>query len=417
MNNFQKIKQIESEIASIGGIFISAINESVFIKNPYDSSVWEVPYSESDGHIIFDGTKATCTTKGVSKSDKFTRETNKLKRALENVLISEDYQQAIGDLKKIITNLPFVEEAGQMPAGNPIVAQKCETCKGALTPTVPPTKDANGKPVLTCKKCEPAKSPAANPEVAQGVAKVNEQYDAIIAAARLFHDKDVNKTAVAYNALQTLLNEAYEYDTAFVNVAKKYNKFVENLIAVIGEKETAAIIEAYDWTNADIGSAAAKAVAVAKTKGITVNAVDAVKAFTAGYSEDINPVQTSPFIYNLQHDDTELNKFLQFRTGAFSIEAVKAISEELTRAFANRTLTSEELEKLGAYRSIVEYMLQTKQINDKVLMAVIEDFNKTFIKTDDEYNASPLGFRSRPEQLTGFIQGYAIRGVEQPEAK
>ena len=72
---------------------------------------------------------------------------------------------------------------------------------------------------------------------------------------------------------------------------------------------------------------------------------------------------------------------------------------------------AEELEKLGAYRSIVEYMLQTKQINDKVLMAVIEDFNKTFIKTDDEYNASPLGFRSRPEQLTGFIQGYMVRST------
>ena len=38
---------------------------------------------------------------------------------------------------------------------------------------------------------------------------------------------------------------------------------------------------------------------------------------------------------------------------------------------------------------------------------MIEDFNKTFIKTDDDYQHNQLGFRNRDEQYQGWIKGWA----------
>lgn len=434
MKGFEKVTAISREAQRVGAKFISlADDNTAILSNPKDGAIWEVPYGESEGAIMFNGAEAKKVRNAEpTKADEFNRNTMRLRRAIGSIFTGK-YDESIVKLKNIITKLPYVDDAPQV-GGNPNAQSAAVNQPPKAVPPQTPGKPGNQAPKVgdPCPNCNSkmiadgqggvkcgnpncgkaaGATPATNPGVAQGMNKQVQAAEEIMMSSSLFlADGSTNNFAVSSSTLKKAYSEANAEVKKFLVEAKKWNVFSEAVKKAVGEKAALAIFENMDFT-ADINQTAAKAITVAKVGGHNINAVEAVKVIIKAadglYSEEQTAAQAAPFVYNFSHADTSKPTYLKFRTGAFTYEAVKTISSELDKAMASKDLTAEELTQLGDYRVKVEYMLQSKQICDKVLEDVIKDFNKSFLKTDQDYDSSPLGWRNRQEQEQGWVKGYA----------
>lgn len=406
MKGYEKVNAISREARLVGAKFVSLADDGMAIlSNPADGSAWEVPYGESEGCVMFDGARATMVKRPArSKTDDFTKNVNRLRGAISGIF-SDDYKESIQRLRGVIATLPYTEanEAGEAEMcekhKKPLVDGKCQAC------------EAEDKRKATEKK-EPGDGTQG--KIKDAMDSVHEAAEEFGASAVLFYGQSINRSTVSMSAARKAARLVAEETERFSRFAKAYGAFRADVARSAGEA-TDAILEALNYSG-DIEASAARAIAVAKAKlGDKVNAVEAARAVAAAarkhlVSEEQSPKDAAPFTYNFGHADSSRPKYLKFRTGDFTYEDVKTVSLELAAAMGSKDLTAEELDRLGDYRVQVEYMLQSKQICDRVLASIIEDFNKTFIKTDDDYNSSPLGWRNRGEQFSGWAKGWARSG-------
>jgi len=410
MNAIKKVTAIKNTISELGADFISLVTESdVLIKNTKNKSVWQIPFTESDEGFTFDGTKAIRLQVGKEPVDSLKIHTNKLRKSINNIFVNENYDEMIVKLKSTIRTLPYVEaaEAGEkctVPMGDgkvkctgTIIAGKCSN--------VNCTSNEKNKPVIEKNELN---------AVTDGVKKMEEMFVDFSKATYLFDESgEINlNVAITPFTMGQRLDLVAESDN-FLRKIGQYKIIKSKIESVLEAPITKEIFKSLVWTE-NFDTALAKALTVAKTKHTSLNILEARKLFISTiesvYSEEADMSKAAPWVYNLttpNTDDKNKAPFLKFRTGAFTYESLKIISEELDKAFASKDLIPEDLDVLGNYRMIVEYMLQSKQINDHVLTTMIEEFNKRFVKTEEAYKDSPLGWRSRDEQLQGWIKGFA----------
>jgi len=397
MNALRRLENIKNSVSVMNGEFVSFINESdVVIKNKKDLSIWQIPFVESDNGFTFDGTKAVKLQGAKAKKDPIKSNALRLQKNLKDVIASNNYEEAIGFLKDTIRNLPYIEQTGTV--------ELCSKCNAKLEPdmickcqidTISEEDDKKESLIIECMKQmqETFREFSKTSFIFDESGKVNE-----IEKLRSFTSLDKKE----------LINETKN----FMNNVRSYKMFKQALSESITQEVADTFFESFSWENEEFGTATARALTKMKIKHKDLNVMEAlasikdtVKTF---YNEEPDVNRAAPWVYNLvTPNDKDRPGFLKFRTGAFTFEALKTMSAEISKALASKDLTVEELEKLGNYNVIVEYMIQTKQINDHVLTTLIEDFNKTFIKTDDDYQHNQLGFRNRDEQYQGWIKGWA----------
>ena len=429
MNAIKRIKNMQNIISELGGDFISLIEDNqVVIKDTNNNMIWQIPYSESEGLIAFDGTKAIKLQGSTrKKSDPIILNTKRLYNGINN-LFAEDNETAIDQLKSIIRSLPYIQEDEIQSGITPQQPAKVAPPVGS-DGTKCNEKGVNGEPctgTITAGRCsnpncatnatnQPVIKPGEVNAVGSGTQKMEELFKDFANASYLFTENgeiNPNATITAFTTISKaeLMSETNNY---LIQI-NKYKTIKNKINSLLEEKIVSEIFDSLVWTESDLDTALARALATTKVKYKELNILETrkiIKETLSSVFEEVDMSKAAPWTYNLTTPNAmdEKNKppFLKFRTGAFTYEAVKIMSQELDSALASKDLIPEELERLGNYRMIIEYMIQSKQINDHVLMAMIEEFNKMFVKSDDDYKDSPLGWRNRDEQMQGWTKGFA----------
>lgn len=410
MNAIKKVIAIKNTISELGGEFISLVNEnSVLVGSNKNATIWEIPYTESNEGFIFDGTKAEKVKQNKRPIDPVIVHTNRLRKGINNLFTDNNYDESIGVLKATIRTLPYVEEEDKI-ACQEVMADGKTKCTGTVVAGVCSNPNcpgrSNNKPVIEKNEVN---------AVTTGAEKMEEMFTDYSKATFLFGESgEINANgAITPFTIAAKSNLIAETDN-FLRKVSQYKNIKKQISEQLEAGVSNKIFNSLDWSeNFDV--ALAKALTVAKVSDPSLNILTTRKMFkdtvSIFYGEEVDMSKAAPWVYNLTTpnptDDKTKIPFLKFRTGAFTYESLKVISEELGKAFASKDLVAEELDKLANYRMIVEYMIQSKQINDHVLTAMVEDFNKTFVKSDSEYQDSPLGWRSRDEQLQGWVKGFA----------
>lgn len=419
MNAIKKINAIKGTLSELGGEFVSFIDDkNVIIKNYIDNSIWQISFNESDNGFVFDGTSAKKLQAGKKPIDPIKQHTEKLRKGISALFTDASYDETIGNLKSVIRSLPYIEETDVK------IAKEGEKCSEKL---------ADGKPCqgtinATTNKCSNPNCPSNSKNqpvikknevnaVDQGNQKMEEMFSEYSAATFLFKESgEINKlTAIASISPLDRMDLVTETDN-ILRKMKLYADIKKVFSETVSEKTADAIMKALDWSES-LDTGLAKALTIVKTRDDSINILDAHKAFKDAvvkvYGEEADMSKAACWTYNLTtpnaKDDDKKAPFLKFRTGAYTYEALKIMSQELDRALGSINLIPEDLDFLGNYRMIIEYMLQSKQINDHVLTAMVEEFNKRFVKSDDDYQNSPLGWRNRNEQFQGWIKGFATQ--------
>ncbi len=414
MNALKRIENIKNTVGDMNGKFICFINErEALIQNIKDQSIWQVPFIENENSFIFDGTKAQKLQAGrKSKNNPVNSYANRLQKNIRN-LFKNNYEEAIADLKYTISTLPYIEQEEK-------ITEICSSCKTILSDD----PDNPAEKICLNSKCETNmelldKASDGKPE-AKDNTPVTEAMDKMAALFKDFakvnylfdEDGNINNIEqikpVTEQDKMSLISDTKH----FLKNVKSYQEFKTVLSKELSSEVVDTFFESFSWENEDFGPATARALTRTKQKHQDINIVETlntiknnIKSF---YNEEPDVQKAAPWVYNLITPNDE-NKpvFLRFRTGAFTFDALKIISEEIDNALRSyRDLKPEELDKLGNFRTTVEYMLQTKQINDHVLANVINEFNELFVKTDDDYYHNQLGYRNRDEQFQGWVKGW-----------
>jgi hypothetical protein len=406
MNAIKKVTTIKNTINELGGTFVSLVNENEVLVKDKNNAVWQIPFIESTESYVFDGTKATKVQKGRIQQDPIKTNTAKLRKGITNIFKTDNYDEAISTLKSVIKNLPYIE--AEQP-------QKCEeTLEGGkkCTGTIIAGKCTNANCPSNAKDKKVLEKNEFN-SVTDGAKKMDEMFAEFNKSSYLFDESgDINLNA-AITPMTTFSRAFLMNDTdVFLEKIGQYKKIKQLVSSTLESAVTDEIFSVLDWSE-NFDTALAKALTIIKTRKESINILETRKVITdaikAVYNEEVDMTKAAPWIYNLVTPNETDNSvpFLKFRTGAYTYESLKLMSAELDKALGAKDLTVEELEKLGNYRMIVEYMLQSKQINDHVLTSMVEEFNKLFVKTDEQYKECPLGWRSRDEQMQGWTKGFA----------
>ena len=104
--------------------------------------------------------------------------------------------------------------------------------------------------------------------------------------------------------------------------------------------------------------------------------------------------------------------------GIFTVDDAITLSEELDHVISHiGHLNDEELGFVANQKAIVEYMIRTRKISDRMMKQIIEEFNKKFPNksAEDEYIQSQLGFKDREEAKMGNPEGKADLNIEDGE--
>ena len=90
MKGYEKVTAISREAQRVGAKFISlADDNTAILSNPKDGAIWEVPYGESEGAIMFNGAEAKKVRNAEpTRVDEFNRNTMRLRRAINSVKVT-----------------------------------------------------------------------------------------------------------------------------------------------------------------------------------------------------------------------------------------------------------------------------------------------------------------------------------------
>jgi tetratricopeptide (TPR) repeat protein len=382
--SYDKVVTIKNEIEKFKDAkFYSLVGEdTVIIRNAKTNALYEVPYEETENGYLFKGEQALMVEeKHPSQLDEFKQNSETLKKAI-NVIFTEevDYDVAIHILDQVIQDLPAVDPALFATAEKEEVA---ETYEGILAEKVNEYKKAekeyNGSNIIFDEEDNMIEKTFGS----SAVIEIEKELDAEIA--------EYKESIEAFKELKKALSEKLQKPEL-----EKY--ILENLM----EKE-------------NVKMAIPKVLVQAKQViAEEFNAVDATRSIISVF-EDLTPALKMDKIYNYAQNNRERPTFLKFKMGVFTVEDAMTLYEELDQVLTKLgELDDEEMMYVANQKAIVEYMMRTRKISDRVMMEVIESFNKKFNnkEAEDAYTQSEFGWKDRDEAKMGNMTGKASRDGE-----
>jgi len=380
---YERIEQLANEISRYADAeFYSLTAEgTVAIKNTKTGAIFEVPYTESDKGIVFHGTDGKMVQEPKkSPKDEFNENGQKLQSAIQSFFTEGEYDNKITDLKSIVKTLPTVDP--KIFNEETEVETKVEEYSGILEDKV--------KEYLAIKK------------------EFDESF-------QLFGDDgQLKENDISITAYNQMLEEVKEEQELFEKALLNYSVFSLAINEAFGPDTADVILKNIDLEN-DIKKSAPKALVLAKNQiDEAINVIESteyiIDVWNDIFAEDtINPANVNPVIFNYAQRDRERPRYLKFKMGVFTHEDVMILLEELDHAMSHiGDINDEELEFIANQKAMLEYMVRTRKISDRVIKQIITEFNKRFGKeADDEYTQSQLGFKDREEKDMGNIQGKA----------
>ena len=382
--SYDKVVTIKNEIEKFKDAkFYSLVSEdTVIIRNAKTNALYEVPYEETENGYLFKGEQALMVEeKQPSKLDEFKQNSETLKKAINAIFTEEiDYDVAIHILDQVIQDLPVVDPALFNTSAKEEVT---ETYEGILAEKVNEYK------------------------------KVEKEYN----QSSVIFDEEDNMIEKTFGCSATIEIEK-ELESELKEYAESIEAFKE-LKKSLSEKLQKPELEKYILENIleqeNIKMAIPKVLVQAKQViSEEFNAVDATRTIISIF-EDLTPALKMDKIYNFAQNNRERPQFLKFRMGVFTVEDAMTLYEELDQVLTKLgELDDEEMMYVANQKAIVEYMMRTRRISDRVMVEVIESFNKKFNNKEAEeaYVQSEYGWKDREEAKMGNITGKASRDGE-----
>jgi len=378
---YEKIKAIKDEVELFPNAkFYSIADDSVIIENKTTGALYKVPYEETDNGIVFDGEEAELVKeKNPTPKDEFIENSKNLKNTISRVFNEDEYEDAISNLKKMIAALPSVEQ-------NILLEEEI-------------LEETEYEGILEEKIRE---------------------YDAIekefINSLKFFDEEgEIIPGKHSISNYKVLYEDTKEEWENYIESIRKYHEFKELIVETYDEEICEVLLKNINVED-NIEIAAPKALVIAKnTINEDINAIEETKNiidyWNVIYNEDgINPDMAVGKIFNFAKRDNEKPKFLKFKMGVFTVEDAMTLSSEIDHALSHiGYINDEELDFIANQKEILEYMIRTRKISDRMMNKLIRDFNEKFTdkEREDEYIQSQLGFKDREERKLGNIQGKA----------
>jgi len=379
-----KLEKIKTSIDTFNDAEFVSLGENaneIIIKSLIDQSLWKINYIEENDELIFDTENAEKIKEGVpSEKEQYKENVSNLFKSLKNVF-SEDFEEALEDVK---TYLHFI------PKDVPVFEEE----------TTEEEYQFEGEYFTSLKS---------------GIEKYYEAKKDFAELGNLFEDEEIKRDKFfdPLTLIESLhnKNEASEKFLENVELIVNFN----NKVTEIFENEEIAKFVASKIDLANPKISVPKALVLAKKQfEEDFNIVEKQKEVLTAFSEtfegsDIESFMEGggtmssgtpvPFVYN-QTPGMPQMRFLKFRTGAFSEEDLNTLQKEIQHVMSRYSeLSPDELKIVNEMSTRVTYMQMTGQINDQLVVSMIENFNRTFKKSDDYSNANlQLGFKGASER-------------------
>lgn len=384
MSAYDKFIKLQNEVKSFKSAELFSLGEnSVIVKNTNTGALYDIPITEDENGITFHCENGEVVTgRNPDKNAKFFENRDMFQKSVKDIFIAEDFDAALATLKETIQTLPSVEILPEVTEETPEVS----VYEGILDNQVNEYNKQRREFSTTLALFD-----GSNNLVDQDVnsASLNKAVEESNAEFESF-EQDVTKFVTFQNELTTILD-----NQKITNYVLEHVNFDENIRMEIPK----VLVTAKHALHEDI------------------NVIDATKqivtAFETAFNEDTTPSSKAPFIFNYAQNDRERPTFLKFRMGTFTVEDAMTLLEELDQTLAKiGDLNDEDLMFISNQKYIVEYMMRTRKISDRMMIKVIEDFNARFNSKDaeDDYLQSQFGFKDRDEAKMANIIGKSDRG-------
>lgn len=388
MSAYEKISSVKSEVESFKNArFFSMDGENAcIVENTVNKALFSIPFEISESGITFDGTQAKLVKeKTLTPIEEFSKNKQNLNATIKGIFEEGKLEESLASLKKLVHELPSVDPTVLVvPA-----PQKEEIYEGLLADKV--------NAFLAEKK-----------NYENSLSLFDEEQNVV-----------QDKIAISkFKKIEAEINEELE---AFKKAVTAYKLFEEELKEIVpDEKVREKLLKDVDLET-DISVSVPRSLVVAKnTITEELNVLETSSKIIAAwksnfFAENTTPELANEKLFNFAKKDQDRPKFLKFRMGIYTIEDAITLLEELDNAMSHYVggLDDEELGFIANQKAMVEYMIRSRKISDRVMQQIVEEFNKKFKFKEDDYSGSEEGFKSRDEMKTGNPQGFVDRKVDQ----
>lgn len=388
--DFKQIQSIKDAVESYGDAKVDVVlAEELILKNTKTEAMYKVKYSfNEEGEITIDTRGAEMIAEKViqpSKVEEFKDNCNTLFESIKSVFDDG----SVDKLKIAIQELPNVNETDIMEE---VAVQEDKKA------SVEWIESVFGEKIKQYQEEEN--------EFKNTLKLFNENNDLIEGEYR-----DISKIK---NELEQI-SEEYE---AYKEFALKFGGMKKQIAESFGDEEIAnKFFEGLDVGNHKV-SITTNLVKLNKQYGDIVNVVEKSKEISGIFESMLNASgdgavegAPSPVVFNLAQDSKFRPKFFRFKMGMFTNEDVKTMMNEinfLMQCWGD--INEEDLAILSNYKMMLDYMYNSGQINDHLIMEMIGSFNTKYAKDrSEEYNngAMQLAWKNREQQKAGNAQGMA----------
>ncbi len=390
--NFETIQKIKSAIEKFPGVNFYSILEGnkLLIENDNSKAIYEISYTETDNGIIFNTNESKQISEKVTKKspiDAVNKNIERLHNSINGIFSEENLSKAINSLKETIRELPQVD--------NKIINE-------AIGATIQP--EVKSVPQTKLTKMFEKQLNAYSEEVMEfsKTQKLFDNDDEIIGGEYVEHSEMIK----AISQMSEMHEKFKEDALTFADTKKKIVELFED------EKIASEFLNKVDFTQ-NIKVGITKSLVSLKQINENINITDLAPKLVGILENTMVPVggAVSPVVYNLASDNKFRPRFFRFKMGIFTHEDVKTMINEVNDAFSKfGEYNEEEMMFLSNCKMQLEYMYNSQQINDHLIVEMIQEFNKRFAKdAKAEYDDAEkrLAWQNRDQQKQGNIQGVA----------
>lgn len=394
---FEQLEQIKSAIEAFPKAkFVSLLEgNKICVQNTETDQIFEVEYEEMEGcGYKFKGSKALSKKKKKAKNPKaqkieeFKENCETLRSSLQGIFAEENFEEAVEKLKATIRDLPVVD-AASIEQEIAIIQEENE--------------DKQYSEFIR------------NNFSAQLEAYYKEEKEFKDSLNLFDADDEINTNEILDRGqISESLKAADEVYNKFKSDAKIFENVKIQIAKTLGgQDEAEKFLESIDFTK-NIKVGVTKNLLAVKQMNENIDIRKAAVELVSIFENNMLPIGGAPMpaIYNLAQDNKYTPKFLRFKMGVFSVNDVRTMINEVNETFSRLgDYTEEDMMFLSDVKMKLEYMFNSQQLNDHLLVEIIEEFNKRFAAdraADYDDAGKQLAWKNRDQQKVGNAQGIEV---------
>lgn len=393
---FEQLEQIKSAVEAFPKTkFISFLEgNKICIQNTDTEQMFEIEYEENKEcgmkfHTtkkkVLTGKKKKAAMKGAEKIEEFKENCERLRVGIQGIFMEENIDDAVEALKETIRALPIVD----IEAINEQVED------------------------ITNQQETNFYLPFIEENFGEKLQKYFQEEQEFKKTLNLFDDNNdlIEGEIIERGITAEFLKQTDEAYQKFQSDAKIFEKVRTETTEILGDEDLSArFFEHLDFSK-NIKVGITKTLVTLKQMNEDLDIKTMSSKLVALFENNMLPIggAPAPVIYNLASDNKYTPKFLRFKMGIFSLNDVRTMINEVNEAWSRLgDYNEEDMMFMSDIKMKLEYMYNSQQLNDHLLVEIVESFNARFGKdaqADYDDANKQLSWKDRSQQRVGNKQG------------